>query len=123
MYRWSFHEFAGAEEVQRLSARADVPDAPLLLTSFVVEVAGDVGAYARRVRSALVAGVQLAVRGEFESDKLPELKVPGWFSSTEEGEVGDLAEVFESIDGRRRYVEHCGEDPWELQDWLWSIES
>ncbi|MEU9775460.1 MULTISPECIES: hypothetical protein [unclassified Streptomyces] len=117
MDRWSFHE-----EAQRLSARADVSDAPALLASFVVEVAGNPGAYARRVRSALVAGVQLAIRGEFESDELPESNVPGWFSSAGECEVDDLAEVPESIEGQRRYVEHRGEEPWEVQDWLWSFE-
>ncbi|MFC5958417.1 hypothetical protein ACFP51_29415 [Streptomyces pratens] len=117
MNRWSFQE-----EAQRLSARADMSDAPPLLASFVVEVVGDVGAYARRVRSALAAGVHLAIRGEFESDELPESNVPGWFSPVREGEGGGLAETSESIEGRRRYVEHRGEEPWELQDWLWSFE-
>ncbi|TKA06332.1 hypothetical protein [Actinacidiphila oryziradicis] len=65
----------------------------------------------------------MAETSDFDSEELPEDSIPGWFTdvSREDANFGALAGQA-AIRGDRRYQDSHNEDPWELQEWLFSFD-
>ncbi|GIH73496.1 hypothetical protein [Sphaerimonospora thailandensis] len=115
--------FQSRDEMERLHGRPVREGTPSRLSSFVVEVIGNLNAYASRIRVALAAGVEFAAQGQSDAEELSESNVPVWFSAACREKAPALDSWPEVLEGRRRYIEHCGEEPWDLQDWLWEFAS
>jgi hypothetical protein len=116
---------AAGSELRRIRTGASEQIPPRALAAIEVAVDQDVSpsGYLERVREVLAAAVSMAEVGDFDSEELPEDLIPRWFAdvSREDANFGDLASQA-AIRGARRYQESHDEDPWELQEWLFSFD-
>ncbi|MGW3332292.1 hypothetical protein ACWDF9_17290 [Streptomyces rubiginosohelvolus] len=114
-----------AAELRRVRERPDTDAAPPALSLFVIDAAGDAGAYAERLRSVLAPAVRLGCTADFEQESLPVDGIPGWFAAVGSGSGSggeERAPQFARA-GREAYAEHTGGGrPWDLQDWLYRFD-
>ncbi|WP_432153137.1 hypothetical protein [Streptomyces tricolor] len=110
------HDIEGVKrEAARVSGRPESdPQTPVLAFVEVIPE-GDPEEYARRLREVLAAVFRLAAQADFDREELPLETVPDWFVQVCQG--GAATDSF-ATDGRARYAERTGDDPWEVQDWL-----
>lgn len=112
-------------EMHRLSRRGAHAEAPpRVLGRVKVDLDPEVDplAYLERLTDVLSAAVSLAESASFDEDALREDIIPEWFSRVTSTDLDvDLAESVE-MRGRRRYQEFFGEEPWSLQEWLFSFD-
>ncbi|MGW6914703.1 hypothetical protein ACWGB8_12940 [Kitasatospora sp. NPDC054939] len=112
-------------ELRRIRDGASDQMPPQVLAA--IEVTVDQGVspseYLARVKAVLAAAVSMAETSDFDSEELPEDSIPGWFAdvSREDANFGELAGQI-AIRAARRYQESHDEDPWELQEWLFSFD-
>ncbi|MER7821856.1 hypothetical protein ABTX85_04735 [Streptomyces sp. NPDC096097] len=110
------HEIEDLEkERARVSARPDADSAPPVLAFFEVTVDGDPEQYAGRLRAVMDAVLGIAASESFDDDELPVDSIPAWFPAVCRG--GASPEAF-AAEGRDRYRERTGGEPWDLQNWL-----
>ncbi|MEU1331239.1 hypothetical protein [Streptomyces sp. NPDC005865] len=116
-----FHEISDIErEKLRLSRRPGLQDAPPILCVFDVRNAVPFDVYRSRVRAVLDAALGLAISEPFEDEDLPVDGVPDWFASVSGGGSGAGTDF--ARHGAERYVAGSGNDPWELQEWLYEFD-
>ncbi|WP_431683454.1 hypothetical protein [Kitasatospora sp. KL5] len=115
-----------ADELARLAARPAVTAAPPGLTALAVRPIGDLEAYARRLREILSAAVRAAGEQDFDADPLDESGIPPWFAAVTDptGTAGTVHTDVppEAVAGAARYGPARGEDPWDLQEWLYCFD-
>ena len=103
-------------ELQNLQYRPGIDSPPPVLCGFTVDIAGDCVAYVERLRSALLAAVNVGVTADFDEEDLPVDGVPDWLVAIGV-ESGRGAPDF-AKSGRDAYASHTGQGPWSLQNWL-----
>lgn len=116
----SARRFVG--ELERIgSAPSRGTENPSVLAAFLVTVDMNVADYVARVRNVLTAAIQTANEIEGGSGSLPEDLIPDWFAEATRG--SDVAGSDDAASlGSRQYVLHRGEEPWNLQDWLFCFD-
>nr|WTB30959.1 hypothetical protein OG781_17040 [Streptomyces sp. NBC_00830] len=99
----------GVDELRRLSQRPSDPVGPL--STFYVEVGkwDEVEGFARRLRSIVAFGVDVAREADFDADELPEAGLPSW-----------AVDHWQA--GADRYSLHRGDSAWTVQDVLYSFD-
>lgn len=94
---------------------------PPVLAAFLVTASVRAADYVARVRAVLSAAIQAAKEIEAGSEPLPENLIPVWFAEVTRGSVVASGDDAASL-GIRQYVSRRGEEPWDLQDWLFCFD-
>jgi hypothetical protein len=116
----SARRFAG--ELGRVdSAPSWSTEAPAVLATFLVTASMGAADYVARVRAVLSAAIHAANSMDSDSESLPENLIPDWFAEVTRGSVVVGHDAPASL-GIQQYVSRRGEEPWELQDWLFCFD-
>ncbi|MDQ1026626.1 hypothetical protein QF035_004208 [Streptomyces umbrinus] len=92
-----------------------------MLATFLIDASMDAISYVARLRSVLSAAIRTVNQAEFDEERIPETLIPAWFAEVTRGSVvvgGDAAASW----GAQQYVSRRGEEPWDLQDWLFCFD-
>lgn len=108
------------QERGRLSHRPAAKDAPCVLSAFDLRTSCPVDAFGRRVRSVLDPALHLALSQPFEGEDLPVGEIPDWFVAACRGGTGPVPDF--AARGRERYTDATGQEPWDLQEWLYQFD-
>ncbi|WP_143342764.1 hypothetical protein [Crossiella equi] len=92
-----------------------------MLAVFRVAVGMRVVDYLAGVRAVLSAAIRTMGEIDAGTDDLPEDLIPDWFAEVTRGSVVASRGGPSSL-GVQQYVARRGEEPWELQDWLFCFD-
>lgn len=116
----SARKFVG--ELERIDfSPAKGTEGPPVFATFLVTTNVDAVDYVTRFRAVLSAAIRTANQADFDSETIPETLIPDWFAEVTRGSVV-VGRDHAAFSGRQKYVSHRGEDPWELQDWLFCFD-
>ncbi|GHJ29712.1 hypothetical protein TPA0910_41450 [Streptomyces hygroscopicus subsp. sporocinereus] len=96
-------------------------EGPPVLATFLVATSVDAVDYVARFRAALSAAIRTANQADFDSETISETLIPEWFAEVTRGSVVVGRDQVASS-GSQQYVSRRGEEPWELQDWLFCFD-
>ncbi|GGP16472.1 hypothetical protein LDL08_26480 [Nonomuraea glycinis] len=94
---------------------------PPIFATFLVTTNVDAVDYVTRLRAVLSAAIRTANQADFDSEAIPEILIPDWFAEVTRGSVVVGCDHTASS-GSQQYVSRHGEEPWELQDWLFCFD-
>ncbi|MGW7753857.1 hypothetical protein ACWGK6_20370 [Streptomyces violaceusniger] len=116
----SVRKFVG--ELERVdSSPTERDEGPPVLAAFLVATSMEAIDYVARFREVLSAAIRTANQADFDSETISETLIPGWFAEVTRGSIVVVRDDAASS-GSQRYVSHRGEEPWELQDWLFCFD-
>jgi hypothetical protein len=91
-----------------------------VLATFLIATSVSAVDYAARIRAVLSAAIRSANEITVGSEFLPESPVPDWFAEVTRGAVF-IGRDETASRGAHHYISR-GEEPWELQDWLFCFD-
>lgn len=116
----SVRKFVG--ELERVDrSLAEGVEAPSVLATFLVTTSVDAIDYVARFRAVLSAAIRTANQADFDSETISETLIPDWFAEVTRGSVV-VGHDHVASSGSQQYVSRRGEEPWELQDWLFCFD-
>ncbi|MFF1615238.1 hypothetical protein ACFVYA_46515 [Amycolatopsis sp. NPDC058278] len=96
-------------------------EGPPVLATFLVDTSLSSAEYVSRIRAVLSAAIRSADEISTGSEFLPEGNVPDWFAEVTRGSVS-VGRDDPATQGVRQYASRGGEEPFELQEWLFCFD-
>ncbi len=96
-------------------------EGPPELATFMVATGVNAIHYVERFRAVLSAAIRTANDADFDSGRISETLIPDWFAEATCGSTLGGRDSVASA-GSRQYVSSRGEEPWDLQEWLYCLD-